>query len=73
MQTYIAEMVRDGSIMWERLAELEIVVADSLDGLSDAKFLVGDDTLADADRQILAARPGRLVITADGIEIEDEK
>ena len=65
MHDYIAEMVDTGRVSWERLVTMGLVAADSIDGTTDARWLIGDDMIFDADRRVLEARPDAWRVEAD--------
>ena len=65
MHDYIAEMVDTGRVSWERLVTMGLVAADSIDGTTDARWLIGEDMICDADRRVLEARPDAWRVEAD--------
>jgi len=70
MEAYIDEMIASGEVTWEWLAENGYVDPASIDGLTDAKWLPGDDLIADANQAILdIADADSISATMDGIEV----
>ncbi len=65
------------SISWEVLAEIGMVDPTSIDGLSDPKWLIGDDVMAELDARICEevghreCGPCRIITTSYGLEFED--
>ena len=74
MANYSDEMIRNKSVTWEWLADNGLVDPQSIDGLSDPIWLIGDDIMADEDRTICDAVPGavRIATSSAGLLIELE-
>jgi len=70
MEAYIDKMIANGDVTWEWLAENGYVDPASIAGLTAAKWLHGDDILADAEQKILdVADADSLSETMDGMKV----
>ena len=65
MKEFIQRMVDDREISWEDLVAMDLVDGDTIGGNVDAKWTIGDDTLADAERRVTDILGAGRIVTDD--------